>query len=154
MNQRTETFLWLGGAGILLAVLYWLSKRASNTTVVQSNPTYTGYNISPGSWSGTSSGLPTLPAVTDSSDCGCTSANGGSFFGSLGDMLNQYMQGATAAFNTYESNVAALYPDWVTQYFNNPTGVSQWQASTRILTDPSQSALNDYAGTAPNTFSG
>jgi hypothetical protein len=153
LSKREESFLWLGGAAVLLAVLWWLWHRVSNTTVVnQATPTYTSYNISSGPWGGTASGLPTLASQSNSSDCGCTSANSGNFFSSLSDMLNTFTQGSTAAFNAYESGVASQYPNWVTQYFNNPTGVSQWAASTRILTDPSQTQLNDNGGVAPNSY--
>jgi hypothetical protein len=151
LSKRTENLLWIGGAAILLFVLWWLSKRGSNTTVQNSTPTYNSYNISPGSWGGSASGLPTI-TNPNSSDCGCTSANSGNFFTSLGDMLTTFMNGSSDAFNQYESGVAALYPSWVTQYFNNPTGVSQWQASTRVLTDPSQTELNDNGGVAPNAY--
>jgi hypothetical protein len=153
LSKREESFLWLGGAAILLIILWWLWHRVGNTNITnQATPTYTSYNISPGSWGGTASGLPTLQSQNGSTDCGCTSANSGNFFTSLSDMLNQFMNGSTAAFNSYENGVAALYPNWVTQYFNNPTGVSQWQASTRVLTDPSQTQLNDNGGIAPNSY--
>jgi hypothetical protein len=84
--------------------------------------------------------LPTI-APLDDSDCGCTSANGGNFFTSINDMLNQFMNGASAAFNSYESNVFNGYPTALTQYFNNPVGVSQAQSSTNAFTLDSSGGL-------------
>lgn len=135
MTKGETRALWIAGVVILLIVLYLLMRKGSNTNVVNEGaPTYTNYNLSPGSWNGTATGLPTIAAAS-SSDCGCNGgATTGGFFNSLQDMLNTFMQGSTAAFNSYENNVYANQPSFVQQYFNNPAGVALANANAQVLT--------------------
>lgn len=124
-------------AALIIAAiaLFFLLRNRSSAAVQQSAaPSYTSYNLSPGSYSGTATGLPTIPAAA-TSDCGCGGgATTGGFYASLNDMLQQFMQGASAAFNSYEDNVYATQPNFVSQYFNNPAGVAQANANANVLT--------------------
>lgn len=146
-EKGTHRALWVM-ATIGGLIILWLLLRGKMGTILSSNivnnitnnspgtlPNGNAYTIaSPGSrnWVGGASGLPTI-APLDESDCGCTSINGGNFFTSINDMLNQFMNGASAAFDDYESNVFNGYPDSVTQYFNNPVGAVQSQNDSRVF---------------------
>jgi hypothetical protein len=140
VEKGTHRALWVMGT-IAALIILWLLMRGKNVVNNVTNNTPAGYpsnlyNISsPGArnWTGGASGLPSI-APLDDGDCGCTSANGGNFFTSIQDMLNQFMNGASGAFKSYEDNVFSGYPSSVTQYFNNPVGASQ-----------SQSSRNDFA---------
>jgi hypothetical protein len=127
--------LWIAALIIGALILWLLLRNKSAATTASSSPSYTTYNLSPGQYSGTASGLPTIPAATVS-DCGCGGgATTGGFYASLNDMLQTFMQGATAAFNSYENNVYSTQPDFVTQYFNNPAGVATANANANVLTN-------------------
>lgn len=133
--SKTETrAVWIVGVVALLIVLYLLM-RGKNTTINQeAGPTYTNYNLSPGGYQGSATGLPNIPAMT-TSDCGCNGgATTGGFYASLNDMLQNFMTGATAAFNSYENNVYANQPNFVTQYYNNPAGVALANANQATIT--------------------
>jgi hypothetical protein len=150
MEKGTHRALWVM-ATIGGLIILWLLLRGKNTTIV--NPSNTAapagniYDIaSPGNrqWVGGASGLPNI-APLDESDCGCTSINGGNFFTSINDMLNQFMTGSRAAFDNYEQNVFNGYPSALTQYFNNPVGQQMTNYSSRMLT--SNGEYSDGSGT-------
>lgn len=161
MTKKQEAYVW-SGAAILLIIILWLLMRKhrgatvsnifptvnNNNIVNNENPPYTDYALSPGSWKGTASGLPPVKSASGSA-CGCTSANTGNFFTGLSDMLTKFMAGSAKSFAEYENGVYDSYPSWVTQYFNNPAGVAQSDASSRILTDPTQTPLNNTVLKAP-----
>jgi hypothetical protein len=135
VTKGEKRAMWIAGVVILLIILYLLLRKGNNTNINQEGaPTYTNYNLSPGSWNGTASGLPSIQAANPSS-CGCSGgATTSGFFNSLQDMLNTFMAGSTAAFNNYENNVYANQPSFVQQYFNNPAGVALANANASVLT--------------------
>lgn len=122
--------LWILATVGGLIILWLLLNRNKNTNIV--NPAAQSSNVyniaSPGgrTWTGGASGLPWIPP-SDPNDCGCTSSNGGNFYTSVQDMINQFVKGSAQAFAQYESNVYNGYPSSLTQYFNNPVGAGQSQ---------------------------
>lgn len=135
MKPSEKRMLWIAGLVVAAIVLYLLLRNRSGAAASSGAPTYTNYNLSPGSWSGTASGLPTIPAATGASGCGCAGgATTSGFYASLNDMLQTFMQGAGAAFNNYESNVYSTQPSFVAQYFNNPAGVAAANSNANVLT--------------------
>jgi len=124
-------------------------------------PNYLSYNY-PGTnpnWSGNAVGLPTLAQVaapggltinlgspsgsTSSSGCGCgcasspsaggCSTTSGNIYSSLASLISSYGAGATQAFDAYQKQVYESYPDYVSQYFNNPVGYSQSQELANVV---------------------
>jgi hypothetical protein len=137
LNKDEKHGLWIALVIAGLVVLYLLLRNrntSGSTNLADSSVPYTTVNLSPGGYSGTATGLPTIPAAT-TSDCGCGGgATTGGFYASLNDMLQQFMAGATQAFNSYENNVYATQPNFVTQYFNNPVGVGTAVANQNVIT--------------------
>jgi hypothetical protein len=135
MSKDSKHGLWLAALIAGIVILYLLIKRGGTAaTQNAAAPIYTTYNLSPGSWSGTASGLPTIPAATASS-CGCQSGAGtNGFYTSLNDMLQTFMQGASSAFQNYENGIASTMPNFVQQYFNNPGAVGTAITNQNVLT--------------------
>lgn len=140
MSEREKkVMLWMTiGVAVIVIILLLLRRanggNAANGAPVDFAPEYLQYNFPGnsyqiyngklpgiGNWTGTATGLPTIPAMSSDSGCGCSSGSSG-FFSSTQQMLDQFMTGASEAFNNYEDNVFSSYPDSVTQYFNNPAG--------------------------------
>lgn len=131
LKKGEKTALWITG-GVLLVVIIWLllaRKAAAASTPLSitlggSTPDYLSYNFpGGGNWTGTATGLPSIPAASDGSSCGCSSGSNG-FYTSLNQMLSAFQQGAQNAFSTYVSDVFSSFPSSVTQYFNNPAGAA------------------------------
>lgn len=167
MEKGTHRALWVM-ASIGGLIILWLLMRGKASSIVNGGSTINNiinggsntplmgpnsYNISsPGSrnWVGGASGLPNIAPLNEN-DCGCTSINGGNFFTSINDMLNQFMTGARGAFNNYESNVFGGYPTAMTQYFNNPVGANLSATSANSFNARDSSGL---AMDFTNTISG
>ena len=136
LSKNEKIALWVSAA-IGVVVLAWIFfMRRNNANTATPSP-YSPGSIGgayPGTipWKISGNGLPSVPNQGGDGCCGC-SVSGGGIFGSMGDMINNFMSRSSSIFDDYQNRVYAAYPDSVTQYFNNPTGAVMSANSREVM---------------------
>src|ERR1700722_5319460 len=114
LSKNEKVSLWIIGGLLLLAIVWiFFTRRSAAVSGVGDAPNYMTYNYpATTNPTGSATGLPGIPPGGMQSDCGCSGGAGG-FYTSISSMLNQFMAGASAIFNSYQENVYASYPNYV-----------------------------------------
>jgi len=130
-------WLQVGAVAVAGLALVWFLSRSNHATTTDGSsalsipaPNYLTYNQqSPATAAQTD--LPTVGTSTSSSgsgsapSCGCGGGGNQSFYASNAAFANSLEGNINGFLQNYEENIMSQFPDYVSQFFNNPQALAE-----------------------------